>query len=309
MKNSLIGVSRALLMCAFMASCPCLWAQDPEAEPPVARASLGKTKKAPIINKSEKPQAVKRSSSVNAGGFKVSLSYLSLPITHSYFEITEQITMVSVPYPSPYTVAYFVADEIESFSQSTVGLRFAGMRALNNSVSAGIEWGFSLPVSEEKLTDSAGQTVMGSTQTVRHRGGLSVWSTDSGPVSVEVKVKSVVVPLFAKMDFKIANSLFVGVGLGTYLTLTSIETTSRSYDNIEKNMDLFPGVTPALELSVGGKGRVLDNIHLTVAGSVGYSSKTVLKKQEERRSDYSYKDSYEIGGLFYGGNVGLSFLF
>lgn len=234
--------------------------------------------------------AVSVSHAEKVAGMDVSLSYLSVPMDYSYLEITEQLTLVNTyGYPYVDTVSQTEAAKSESFRQDGIGLRFAKMNRLSDSVSAGIEWGFTIPVGAKIFSYSAGQTVMGSTQTVRSPqtyGSLDTYSTEYGPVSTEVKVKSAVVPLFAKVDYKIGDSLSVGAGLGTYFMLNVIEITDKSWDGTntptqDKTTLAMAGMTPAAEISAGGKVKVSDNVHFIFSGIMGYSLKEKMFGYQE----------------------------
>ena len=257
------------------------------------------------------------------GGFDVSLFYLSVPIVYNYLEITEQLTLRDDGWgPYVYTVSESEAAKSKSFMQGGIGLRFAKMNNFSDSVSVGIEWGFTLMAGEKTFSYSAEQTVMGTTQTVRYsdRCCFDTYDTKYGPVSIDIKVKSVVLPLLAKVDYKIGGKetgdfFSIGAGLGTYFMLNVREIMEKSwnYSGIptqEKDTLTSVGMTPAAEISAGGGAKVLDNISFTVSGIIGYSLKEKrLVYEEYSKPGLSYKQGFEIGGLSYGGKIGLSFLF
>jgi len=257
------------------------------------------------------------SNAENVAGMDVSLSYLSVPVKLSYLEITEQITGYDWGggYTDVNTVSLTGAAKSQSFRQDGMGLRFAKMNRLSDSVSAGIEWGFTLPGGGKTFSFSAARTVIGSTQTVRYPSGLlDTYSTLNGPVSTEVNIKSAVVPLLAKMDFKVGDSFSVAAGLGTYFILTVLEVTENSFDysgpTQDKTTFATVGITPAAEISAGGRVKLSDKIHFTVSGVAGYSLKEKFFGYSEHSDPgLSYKEGIESGGLSYGGKAGFSFLF
>lgn len=260
--------------------------------------------------------------------FDVSLSYLSVPVKFSYPEFTQQITV------DAYGNLLYVGNDStrgrsKSFRQGGIGLRFAKMNSFSDTVSAGIEWGFTFAAGEEAFSFSVGQTVGGSTQTVHYPNSLlNINGTLYGPVSTKAKIKSGIVPLFAKVDYKmkgnkIWDSFSVGTGLGAYFILTTLEITQNSWDNYNvrtQNKDTIAvlGVTPALEISGGGRIKVSEDIHFTVSGLVGYSAKAKFLGssyyysygyREHTQQGSNYKEGIETGGLSYGGKASLSFMF
>lgn len=259
-----------------------------------------------------------------AAWFDVSLSYLSVPVKINYLEVTKQLTVMHWP-PWEWVEAVngpaLEKGKSKSFRQSGIGLRFAKMNVFSDSVSAGIEWGFTIAAGEEIFSFSAGQTVMGSTQTVRYPDGLLDYnSTLYGPVSTKIKVKSAVVPLFAKVEYKIGSSetwdsFSIGAGLGTYFILTALEITDDSwadYNVPTRDQTTFAtvGITPAVELNAGGRIKMSDSIHFTLSGLMGYSAKAkFFGYKEHTEAGLNYKEGIETGGLSYGGKAGLSFLF
>ena len=144
---------------------------------------------------------------------------------------------------------------------------------------------------------------------------MGAYDTEYGPISSEVNIKSVVVPLFAKAEFKKGKSFFIGAGVGTYLMLNVIEITEKTWDapnipTLYKTTLAMAGISPAVEFSVGGRAKASDKINFTFSGILGYSLKQKMFGYQEYSSpSLSYKEGFEIGGLSYGGKAGLSFVF
>lgn len=274
-----------------------------------------------ILSGNPPAEAVRPAQAVKANGFEVSLSYLAVPVKYYYLEAISQLTMVNTyGYPSIYLVSYSCSEKNETFTLGSAGLRFTQMHRVSDSVSAGIEFGIGVPTGGKTYSYSAGQTVMGTTQTVRHDDEMDVFYTQYGPLSTSVSVKSLSAPLFARMELGAADPsagthFFVGVGLGMYFMLSTIETTYNTWSSLGnplrfKNTTQVTSLLPAAELSGGGKFKLTDNMRFSVSGIMGYSLKgPVMSIGENNVPGVNYRDGFEIGGLAYGGKAGLSLLF
>jgi hypothetical protein len=265
--------------------------------------------------------------SEKVAGFDVSLSYLSVPMAWTYLEQTRQDT---IRWGYSDTIDMTLRQKKESFRQSELGVRFAKMSDISKSVSVGIECGILPSISAKRFSFSAPQVVPGSTITYITPDSPNIFSSTMGVTTGAAEFNSVVVPVLIKAGYKItsaAKGFFkVTAAAGAYALIAKAEYRANSPEPNNggeysyKNKYDFGKIVPAAEIGLDGSWSVSNSLRLTVGADMGLTSKTEVFKQTNLWFDnsypsgdytngYPYKDIIEMGGLSYGGRIGLSFLF
>jgi len=205
-------------------------------------------------------------------------------------------------------------------------LRFGKTKVLSNTVSAGFETGFYVPVSASENSWQIPFCSTGSAPSTEYNWQVSP-STYSALYNYENR-KLFILPLMGRLDFDFSRLLKISAAAGFYLTHLEVAYTEGEEFKID-HTEIAGSITkefragdvqeyrywlqqtnliPALKLSLSSWIKLSSDMNLDFSLSAGW-----LRKTEFLYSEFiegiKLKDGYEIGGLSYSFAFGISVLF
>jgi len=205
-------------------------------------------------------------------------------------------------------------------------LKFGKTKVLSNTVSAGFETGFYVPISASENSWQIPFCSTGTTPSTEYNWQVSP-STYSALYNDEER-KLFILPLMGRLDFDLSRLLKISAAAGFYLThLEVVYTEGEEFkiDHTEKVGSITKefragdvqeyrywrqqtNLIPALKLAVSSWVKLRSDMNLDFSLSAGWLQKTEFLYNEFIEG-IKLKNGYEIGGFSYSVSFGINILF